>query len=250
MRTTSRNGFNVVELAVVVFIAFMAMTMFFSAYNEGIMRSVSSSLAVRVKDLYVAITAANLEREAVGLPSLWTSALDQQTVSQMRVGPVPSAFSNSTDLFRCLIENGLCRGLTYASLAGGGVSGGERGAFSATNNIWSVAVNLRDELPDSLPHLITRNVDLLPLAAKMSQKDLGQRVRPDPEWQTPFGDRGFVCIRKGGAIFVWRRKSVAYRAVCGTEPYDPAVDQNGQRVSKPLTFLTPTRAIVPGGISP
>ncbi len=250
MRMRDRSGFNLIELAVVIVVAFWALTMSFSAYNEGIMRSVGSSLAVRGREIYVAVAAANAEREPLGAPSLWTTALDPATRSQLREGPVPAAFSNSTELFRCLIENRLCAGLTYESLAGGGVPTGRSGAFGATNNIWSVAANLRDDLPGMLPLLVTRNVDLSPTGSRMSQKDLSQAVRCDPEWRDPLGCNGLVFVRRDGALYKSRMKKATYRTLCGSAPFDARVDKNGQAVTRPLTFLTPSRAVVPGGISP
>jgi hypothetical protein len=250
MRTRDRTGFTLIELAVVAVIAFLAMSALFSAYNEGIMRSVGSSLAVRGRDIYVAVAAANAEREPLGAPSLWTSALDQATRARLREGPVTAEFSSSTELFRCLIENRLCAGLTYESLAGGGVPTGGSGTFGPTNNIWDVAVNRFGDLPDTTPLLVTRNVDLSPTAVKMSQSDLSQALRCDPAWREPLGRNCVVIIRRGGAIFMGRMKKATYRTLCGGEPFDARVDKNGQAVPRPLTYLTPSRAVVPGGISP
>ena len=250
MRTRDRSGFNLIELAVVIVVAFLATAMFFSAYNEGIMRSVGSSLAVRGRDIYVAVAAANAEREPFGAPSLWTSALDPATRARLREGSVSAEFANSTEFFHCLIENRLCAGLTYESLAGGGVPTGASGAFGPTNNIWSVAVNRCDDLPATLPHLVTRNVDLSPTAAKMSQGDLSHGLRCDPAWREPLGRNCVVIIRRNGSIFMGRMKEATYRTLCGGEPFDARLDKNGQAVSRPLTYLTPSRAVVQGGISP
>lgn len=250
MRMRDRSGFNLIELAVVIVVAFLAMTMFFSAYNEGIMRSVGSSLAVRGRDIYVAVAAANAERESLGAPSLWTSALDPATRARLREGTVSAEFVNSTEFFHCLIENRLCAGLTYESLAGGGVPTGASGAFGPTNNIWSVAVNRCDDLSDMTPLLVTRNVDLSPTAAKMSQRDLSQAMLCEPTWREPLGRNCVVIIRRSGAVYKGRMKDATYRTLCGGEPFDARVDKNGQAVSRPLTYLTPSRAVVPGGISP
>lgn len=250
MRAHAQSGFNLIELAVVVVIAFLAMTTFFSAYNEGIMRSVGSSLAVRGQDIYEAVAAANAERATLGEPSLWTTALDPATRARLRSGPVPAEFSNSTELFRCLIENRLCAGLTYESLAGGGVPTGRSGSFGPTNTIWDAAVNRFDDLPDGIPFLVTRNVDLSPTVTKMSRSDLTLALRCDPAWREPLGRNCVVIIRRGGAIYISRMKSATYRTLCGGEPFDARVDKNGQAVTRPLTYLTPTRAVVPGGISP
>ena len=250
MRTRDRSGFNLIELAVVAVIVWLAATVLFSVYNEGITRSMASSLAVRARDIYVALAAEDAEREPLGAPSLLTSALDPATRSRLRVGSVPESFSNSTEYFSCLIENRLCEGLSYDSLGGGGVPTGRSGAFGATNNVWSVAVNLREDLPDALPLLITRNVDVSPLAARMGPAELSQAARVDPAWRDPFGDRCLICIKRGGAVYTGRLKAIPYRTLCGAEPFDPRVDKNVRAVARPLTYLTPSRAIVAGGIGP
>lgn len=248
--TPSRSGFNLLELAVAVAITGLALVVFYAAYEQRIARSVADSLTVRARDVFLAVTAVNAEREPLGLPSLWSSAPDPLTAAQVRAGPVAAGFSNSTDFFRHLIEGGLCKGLAYENLAGGGVPTGRSGAFSATNNAWTVAVNLRADGADTMPLLITRNVELAPLAAKMTQRGLAERVRYDPAWEAPLGQDGFVCLRKSGAVFFGLRRAVSYRAVCGGEPFDARVDKDGQAVTRPLTYLTPSRAVVPGGISP
>jgi len=53
--------------------------------------------------------------------------------------------------------------------------------LAAANNIWTVAKNLRGDMPDLIPVLITRNVEASSLAAKVGEQDLKEKtVRFDP----------------------------------------------------------------------
>jgi hypothetical protein len=107
-------------------------------------------------------------------------------------------------------------------------------------------MNVMDELEDIVPILVTRNVDASSLAAKVTERDFNTTLRFDPEWGKPFGDSGFVLIRKGGAILRARAKYATYGVVYGKQTFDTTVDQAGKPRAKPLTYLTPTHKVVPG----
>ena len=106
-------------------------------------------------------------------------------------------------------------------------------------------MNVRDEMEDVVPLLVTRNVDASSLAAKVTEKDWGKMLRFDLDWDTPYGSKAFLLIRKGGAIFKCRAKYASYGSVFGRQPFDATVDKDGKPVARPLKYLTPTRVVVP-----
>ncbi len=226
-----RSGFNVIELAVVIVVAFLAMAVFFQAYNAGIGRAVTASAVARGRDVYLALASASSGGTAAEV-----------------LASASASCSNSTAFFGRLIESGAFGDLTYGDLVVGGMPTGARGTLSASNNMWSVAVNLRDDLPEALPLLITRNVDLAVCRKRLSRRDTDAPVSFDPLQPMPWDDRWFLCIRRGGAVYVGRRPHAKLHDLFGRNIYDPASDLAGKPVLRPLTYLTPASAIVPGGI--
>jgi len=254
MRTQSRDGLNVTELAVVTGVVMLLVLVLIPAVQNAVCNSNMSAVGSRGKDIFVAITGANMEREPLGLPSVWPS--ENPPITNFNPRDVECfTFSNSTDYFTYLNDGkdmGTVRrvpfvsGFDYFKLAGAGVSACTQGTLTAKNNMWTIAMNVTDDMADIVPILITRNVDASSLAAKVSENDWDKTLRFDLEWETPFGNKGFLLIRKGGSIFGARAKYATYGVVYGKQTFDATVDQAGKPLAKPLTYLTPTRMVVPG----
>ncbi len=112
--------------------------------------------------------------------------------------------------------------------------------------MWTIAKNVHSDMHDIAPVLVTRNVDASSLAARAGELELKEKtLRFDPCWKTPFSDKGFVIIRKGGAIFKARPKYMTWRIVCQNQTFDTACAPDG-RTAPPLKYLAPTREVVPG----
>jgi len=174
-----------------------------------------TAIGARGKDIYVAIVAANTEREQSGLKPIWPKSgktmVDAEDISDM-------TFANSTDYFSILYDeknrrmpdkwNPYVVGFDYSKLAGAGVKSPETGRLTAKNNMWIIAANVTDDMPDIIPVLITRNIDptsLIPHEGNLR----GQFLRPSA-FKTPLGEKAFVIIQKGGGIrkYTWRYRSL------------------------------------------
>jgi len=253
MRVTSRRGFNAIELAAVTAVVMLLGLALMPAVSNQVMGANMSAVGTRGRDIFVAITGANTEREPLGLPSVWPSEGGLLTNA---VNDIASkVFTNSTDYFNCLFDgknigkacwNPFVAGLDYSKLAGAGVPAYTKGKFTAENNLWTVAMNVRDEMEDVVPVLVTRNIDASSLAAKVTEREWDKTLRFDPEWKVPYGDQAFLLIRQGGAIFKCRAKYNSYGTVYGKRTFDATVDAEGKPVVKPLKYLTPTHTVVPG----
>lgn len=254
MRAGSRCGFNVIELAAVTAAVMLLVLALIPAIGNKLLSCDMTPVGVRGREIFVAIAGANCDREPLGLPPVWPSENPPVAIN----GPYETEcfnFSNSTDYFNYLYDNEylgadrrnpVAKMGFYSWLAGAGVPACTCGKPTAENNMWTIAMNVAEDLDDTVPVLITRNIDAASLAAKVTDKDWGKALRFDPEWETPFGDRGFALIRKGGAVFRAREKYVSYKAVYQGQTFDASVDAQGHAVAKPLKYLTPTRKVVPG----
>lgn len=254
MGQDSRNGFNVIELAVATTAVMLFVLALIPVIGNKLTSVDMTPVGVRGKEIFMAIAGANVEREPLGLSSVWPS--ENPTVTNN--GPYEVEcfnFSNSTDYFKRIYDeenagtadwSPLASGFDYTRLAGAGVPPCTSGKLRPENNMWTIAMNVAEALDDVVPVLITRNIDASSLAAKVTDKDWDKSLRFDPEWETPFGNRAFALILKGGAVFRAREKYVSYKAVYRGQTFDASVDARGQAVAKPLKYLTPTRKVVPG----
>ena len=253
MRINSRYGFNVIELAAVTAVVMLFVLALIPAIGNKLTACDMTPVGVRGREIFVAITGANVEREPLGLSPVWPSENPPVTNN----GPYDVEcfnFSNSTDYFKCIYDeenagkadwSPLAANFDYTRLEGAGVPPCTSGKLRPENNMWTIAMNVTDDMSDMVPILITRNIDASSLAAKVSHEDRFKSLRFDPEWETPFGNRAFALIRKGGAVFRARDKYVSYKAVYQGQTFDASVDARGHAVATPLKYLTPTRKVVP-----
>ena len=67
----NKKGFTLVELLVVIGILGILMGALFPAISSAMIKANLSACGMRGRNLFVAITAANTEREALGLGNVW-----------------------------------------------------------------------------------------------------------------------------------------------------------------------------------
>jgi hypothetical protein len=244
-----KSNFNLASLAVIVVLLGLLVAVLFPAVSAStIMTDNATAVGTRGKDIYVAITAANTEREPLGLPSVWPKSNPPTNnvvdISQMN-------FTNSTDYFYALYDgeyvgteyhNPYVRGFDYSKLAGGGVKPhAGSGRLKPANNMWTIANNVRDTMEEIVPILVTRN-----LAAESLVTDLevvsNRHLLFDQEWKTPFGQKYIVIVRKGGGIFTIRGKYASLNILYGNQTFRTTL-QGSQAPG--LSYLTPSREVIP-----
>ena len=219
--TKGEAGFTLGELVAVLALLAMLAAAVFPLVQNAMLNNELDECRRHGRDVYVALTAANTEREPLGKE------------------PLPGgAFTNSTELFRYLIEQEHAYGLSYQSLAGCGVPVCLDGYLKPENNMWTVVKEMRDELDDGVPILFTRNLDARSFAWKLSERGPDRRIGLDPEWRTPLGKRGGLMIYKSGTVRGTRAKYLTSRAFFGNCRTDPG----------PVRYLTPSREVVAGGV--
>lgn len=254
MRTHSQSGFNVIELAVVTVVVVLLVLALLPAVTNASKGANMTAVGTRGRDIYVAISGANTEREPLGLPSVWPSdRAPRLTTNSTEVECFN--FTNSTDYFKYLCDeprigterwSPFVAGFDYSKLAGGGVPSCTSGKLTPECNMWIIAKNVREDMANIVPVLITRNIDASSLGARAVDGDWDKSLRFDPEWEMPFGNRSFCLIRKGGAIFKAREKYVSYGVVYGKQTFEANVDKDQRPVFHPLKYLTPNHTVVPG----
>jgi len=216
---------------------------------RGIRHPPGNPVSTYGKDIYVAIIAANTEREPLGLGNVWPKTLipsgTDTTVKDISNTP----YNNSSDYFYDLYDgdnvgrlghNPYVRGFDYSKLAASGVPakvGG--GKLTAENNMWAIVANITDEDDDHIPLLITRNVDVKAIeraiASGIKTNDFATRIDVGKGlYKTPFGDKGFVCVRKGGGVFNVRSNHATIGFILGHQEFPPRDPSK-----PPIVYLMP-----------
>jgi hypothetical protein len=173
-----------------------------------------SGVAARGKDVYIAITGANSARKPLGLPPLWPKTYLAYTNHLDDVSA--KIFKTSSDYFYELYDGSnagtdqhdpYVRGYDYSKLAGAGVAAKYgQGKLTSANNMWVIAANITEEDADIIPVLITRNVDVREIERAINcgikTNDFKAMIPLGKgDYKTPFGKKGFVCVRKSGGTY-------------------------------------------------
>jgi len=192
-----------------------------------------TAVGTRGKDIYVAISTAEQES---GM-SLWPKTyIDTTAVTNLISG---KAYTTSTEYFTDIMLTEEVDGVDYSKFAGAGVRTPTTGVLmTASNNMWSVLVNVTDDDSGRLPLLITRNVDVemlnRVLREGLSKKDFSTPMKFSTVHRTPFGNKGVVLIRKDGSTTKLLKRHATLGNIFGDTEIKPRLETD-----TPLLYLQP-----------
>lgn len=248
MTTANKQGFTLVELLVVIGILGILSAALFPAISNAVMQANMTAVGTRGRDIYVAITGANTEREPLGLGNVWPKSVKEEGTDSSDEDIASLAFSSSSDYFYELLDGEnigseswapYVAGLDYSKLAGAGVSAKSgTGQLQGVNNMWCIGGNIRDEMEDIIPILVTRNFDCAKLYADLEDATDAKKIDSwsSSTYKAPFSNKAFVMIRKGGAIFKARDKYASVRVIYQGQSFKTTISGSS---NAQLTYLGP-----------
>ena len=218
------------------------------ALSSAMQNANTAAISMKGRNLFVAILAANTEREALGRGNVWPKTQPEEGADTAK-DPLSGAVSSASEYFTLLFDVANIKtsdqwkpyvsGVDLSVLNGEGVPAIPNGAkkIDPKNCLWCVAANITDEVPDCIPVLISANFNPELLLSKWDGSSNSKEQLPigpaHGASKSLFGDKMVVIVRKGGSVECIKEKYLTYKTLYRGQPFDLT------QTETPIVYLTP-----------
>lgn len=224
-----KRGFTLIELAMILALIGLLMTVFLPIANHQLLKSRVNSAMEQGRSIHASFFFMDCFPPTTRGAGFWWPKYGPTAVTNEQ-------YQNSTDLFIHMVTGGIMT-VTFAWFAPHGVEPARGGytSFRAENNGWCVVGNVDEAgYPETAPFLFTRNLlnfsKLDVVITEQGGKVASDFLPADP--YAPFGGRdAFVLIMKSGAGFGLYGEKLRYSNF--TNLFQQ-VDTNGVRLTNPI----------------
>ena len=238
---------DIIELSCTDVMSILEGTMF-PALSSAMQAAKTAGISMKGRNLFVAIIAANTEREALGLGNVWPKTQPDAGADTAK-DPLSGAVSSAADYFTLLFDVANIKtpaqwkpyvsgvDLSVISDAGGSAIPNGVKKIDGKDCLWCVAANVTDEIPDCIPVLISANFNPELLPSKWDGFSNRRKLLPigpaHGAARSLFGDKEIVVVRKGGAVARIKAKDLTYSTLYGGQAFDLT------HAETPIVYLTP-----------
>ena len=184
--------------------------------NEKVSDALKSSAAMKLtnegRNLFIGIMQANVDRESAGLQNVWPRSSEDDGFIDDKDDIAGIQHKSATEYFNVLFD--IKGDNPYVNDLEKSV------AFIDDRSKWCVAQGVSDEMPDSVPVLISANFDCSALPRTWSGNESDGNKKIPISSMKGIGDSGIVVIYKGGKAEFLRQADVSLCAILGTVPIE------------------------------
>ena len=250
MKNKSNRGFTLIELMTAIWALGLMSATLLPSISNSIGKSNLDAAGSQGRKLFMGILSADMSLQRNGYRTIWPKTRSKGNGDRIW----NKGYQNGRDYFADLFDVKNAKKPARQKkeimedenvLYGFGVPAPDDPEQLQEENImWCIAGNLHDSYPDILPVLVTRNVDCSRLLVKYQGADgtdIPVGIDNGAKYDTPFGSRGFVFIRKNGATGIVCNQSQANYATVYRQMAFDISNASGNR--EPFCYLTPAEKV-------
>lgn len=212
-----KQGFTLVELLVVIAILGILMAVFVPKIADALSSANVTAMVNKGKQIIEAIN----QKKAKGIP-VWPLYTNPTTQDPNKNDVYNKSFGTSTEYFNALFDvqnQGKKAAISYdllSNLWGEGVPELSSGNLTKDNVAWHILAGANDFNMDTIPVLVSRNVDVGQFPVSGQENDMTKRTEKltlGSKYPQPFGEKACVVVLKGGAAFGLEDDQCTYKDV-------------------------------------